>query len=111
MPSRLSRISRSPIPKMWQCESVSPGTTVSAAEIDHPRSVEFSCVRVGTDEDNSAVFHRHGFRFRLLFVRGVDVSVDEHESTSSATAGRKGKRKAKKDQTKELPAFTLTVQL
>ena len=28
VPSRFRRISRSPIPKMWQCESVNPGTSV-----------------------------------------------------------------------------------
>ena len=46
VPSRFNVISRSPIPKMWQCASVSPGTTVAPLRSIAPRLLAPVCFGV-----------------------------------------------------------------
>ena len=73
-------ISRSPMPKMWQCASVKPGKHGAAAQIDDPRafSRELPRRRGCADESDALAFDGDGFGARLLLVAGVDIAVQEN---------------------------------
>ena len=67
------------MPKMWQCESVRPGTTVSPCKIDLLERVNFFRVFIRADEDDAFIPNRNGFGVRLPLVHRVDISVYENE--------------------------------
>ncbi len=66
---------------MWQCESVSPGTTVAPCR-STMRVLSFAnflASVIRADENDPIFSHRDGFRMRLSFIECVDISVEENQ--------------------------------
>ena len=63
VPSRFKRSSRSPIPKMWQCEIGQAGHDRLAGKIDNTRAIIAKRLDVGICADENDTVASHGNRF------------------------------------------------